>query len=106
MGRHEKHTRDLLLKLAEENPNEIFEFKGHLKWLENSDWITFSKVTLLPSNEFVATHINLPKHKITKHLTLEKTDNHKVFTITGNASSYLNRGTRRGSIKLMSIRKN
>jgi len=105
MGRHEKHTRDILLRLAEEKPNEILKFKGHLKWLENSDWITFSKITIQPSGDHIASHINLPKKIINKHLTIQKSDNHKVFIIIGNASFYVNKGTKRGAIKLINIAK-
>lgn len=105
MGKFSKRTRDDLLRLADENPEQLLEFKGHLKWNETSDWFTFSTLILIDTNKRIASHINLPKHKINKLIEIDKLDNHKVFIIEGYPSSYLSKGTRRGSIKLNNIKK-
>lgn len=105
MGRHQKHTRDILLQMAVNKPDEILEFKAYLKWNKESDWCTFSTVKLVGSDLLVSKHINLPKHKLAKHLELNETDNHKAFVITGSPSYYDSKGTKRGSIQLLGIRK-
>jgi hypothetical protein len=105
MSRSGKITRDQLLKLADEKPDESLQFKGHLKWNDTSEWFTFSTIILLSSNERIASHINLPKHKINKLLDINESDNHKLFIIEGYPSFYMSRGTRRGSIKMKNIKK-
>lgn len=105
MSKFSKTTRDLLLQLADEQPEQLLEFKGHLKWNETSDWFTFSTIILIDSNKRIASHINLPKHKINKLIEISSSDNHKIFIIEGYPSSYLSKGTRRGSIKLSNIKK-
>lgn len=105
MNDFNKITRNYLLILADKKPDQIIKFTGHLKWNESSDWFTFSSITLIDSNEKITSHINLPKHKINQILKINKSDNHKIFIIEGYPSSYLSKGTRRGSIKLKNIQR-
>ena len=105
MSNFTKITRDSLLLLADNKSDQIIKFTGHLKWNESSDWFTFSSIILLGSKEKITSHINLPKHKVKKFIEINKLDNHKLFIIEGYPSSYLSKGTRRGSIKLKNIQR-
>ena len=105
MANFNKITRNSLLQLADDKPDQIIKITGHLKWNEFSDWVTFSSIILLDSNEKIASHINLPKHKINQLIEIDKLDNHKLFLLEGFPSSYLSKGTRRGSINIKNIKK-
>ena len=105
MAKFNKITRNSLLRLANDKPEQTIKITGHLKWNESSDWFTFSSIILLDSNEKIASHINLPKHKINQLIEINKLDNHKIFLLEGFPSSYLSKGTRKGSIIIKNIKK-
>ena len=75
MANFNKITRNSLLRLANDKPEQTIKITGHLKWNESSDWFTFSSIILLDSNEKIASHINLPKHKIGNTSNKTNSDN-------------------------------
>lgn len=103
MSKRNKHQRNQLLLLATESPDEVIDFEGYLSFNDQSDWYTFTQVTIIESGIRISAHINLPKFKIDRLLKITIQDNHKAFYFSGKPSFYTNKGTKRGSIQLESI---
>lgn len=103
MRNNKKIERSELLTLLKNKPNETFEFQGYLKFNKESDWYTFTQLTL--DGKLISKHINLPKHKVDKAISITKDDDHKPFLIKGKPISYQSKGTTRGAIEFYSAQR-
>lgn len=102
-SRRERKNRDWILQQAQHNPASLIELKGYLNLNKDSNWITFTQIEN-NAGERVTGHINLPKNKISKLFPNFREFNHKPFLIIGKPDSYVNKGTKRGCIKVEQIK--
>ena len=85
-------NRSKLVVMAINQGETDFCFEARVLDLKGT-WITFSQ--LLYNNELIATHFNLPIHKV---LFQNEVKPHQVVKITAKASFYLKKGERYGTL--------
>jgi hypothetical protein len=92
-------NRDQLIHWAIQEPNEFFVFKARYL-AQNDTWITFSQ--LYHEEKLIATHFNLPLHFF-KNQTFQKIG--ESITFKAKASFYIQKGTKRGTLKEIKLEK-
>lgn len=105
MSKRNKSNREQLLLLAESDSDKVLEFEGYLSYTPNSTWYTFTQVFIPELDLKLKAHINLPKYKVDKVLDITIQDNHKIFRFTGTPSYYTTKGTKRGTVQLITIQR-
>lgn len=85
-------NRAKLIVMAINNSEDEFDFEARILDLKG-DWITFSQ--LLFNNEIIATHFNLPTHKV---FFKNEVKLHGQVRIKARASYYMKNGERYGTL--------
>lgn len=85
-------NRAKLIVLAINNSEDEFNFEARILNFKG-DWITFSQ--LLFNNEIIATHFNLPSHRVFFKNDIQL---HNQVKIKARASYYIKNGERYGTL--------
>jgi hypothetical protein len=100
MSSNGKYTREGLLTLMSNNPEQIHDFTARFLTIKNESWITVGQLRVIDSKQVVAGHLNLPVHKLTLNMEeLKEIKKGQVLSIKGVITTYNSGGTLRATLK-------
>jgi hypothetical protein len=97
--KHKRYVRRGLLELIENDHEDILDFTARFLANKNENWITISQLCLKGSKNVLASHLNLPVHKL-KITERESTGWKKgqLLSIKATVSTYVSQGVVRGTL--------
>ena len=99
MAKYKKHVRAELLMLMDENPDSEWEFTGRYLAKKDEAWITLSQLCKKDSKKILASHINLPIHKLSVDAqTLNTYKKGKLLSIKATVITYKSGGSLRAAL--------
>jgi len=99
MAKYRKHVRADLLILMQEHPDSIWEFTARYLARKNEAWITVSQLCKKDSKEVLASHLNLPIHKLNVNAKVVSTyKKGKMLSIKATITTYKSGGVLRAAL--------
>ena len=99
MAKYRKHVRVDLLALMQENPDSEWEFSARFLARKNEAWITVSQLCKKDSKDILASHLNLPIHKLNvDDQTVKTYQKGKFLSIKATITTYKSGGVLRAAL--------
>lgn len=95
---NQRHTRSDLINLAILNEGKILEFTAYFLEKRDELWLTFSQLKMKGENKILASHFNLPIHKIEGGFNFTQLQKNVQVNIQAIPGFYLKAGTKRGCL--------
>jgi hypothetical protein len=99
MSRQDRYIRKGLLDLLKHGQNDPVYFTARFLSIRNQRWITISQLCVCGSEKKIASHLNLPVHKISTGVQeIRNLSKGTLLFITASVGAYKTNGIMRGTL--------